>query len=98
MRRTFVLAGRVLMLLVFSSLPGLAQTGDDLSTLRKEVEALKEGQKAIQSELQDIKNFLRARPMGVAPPAQEAVVSIEGAPFKGDKTAKLTLVEFTDYQ
>ena len=28
----------------------------------------------------------------------EAVLSVDGAPFKGDKNAKLTLVDFTDYQ
>jgi len=36
-----------------------------------------------------------------APTAAEAVdlmLNVEGAPFKGEKTAKVTVVEFTDYQ
>ena len=50
----------------------------------------------MQSDLQEIKNLLqRARP---AAPPQEAVVSVDGALLKGDKNAKVTLVDFTDYQ
>ena len=40
---------------------------------------------------------LAIRP-SAAGPSPEAVLSVDGAPFKGDKNAKLTLVEFTDYQ
>jgi len=59
----------------------------------------------LQKELQGIKDML-ARPAapsaapGQAAPAAEsqAIVSIEGGAVKGDQNAKLTLVEFTDYQ
>ena len=44
-----------------------------------------------------IKNLLRAATTA-AGPAAEVVVSVDGAPSKGNKNAKLTLVEFTDYQ
>src|SRR5262245_35517511 len=68
------------------------------SSLKKDIEALKEGQAAIQKELQELKNLLlRGRPAGAAP-APELVVSVDGAPFKGQKDAKVTLVDFTDYQ
>ncbi len=79
---------------------GLAQSANELETLRKDIEALKQGQSAIQKDLQEIKGLLRARPTATAPPAppQEAVVNIDGAPFKGKKDAKVTLVDFTDYQ
>jgi len=77
--------------------PALAQPTDDVKSLRRDVDALKESQKAIQSDLQEIKNLLRPRPAAAPPPA-EAVLSVDGAPFKGDKNAKLTLVDFTDYQ
>ena len=98
MRRLFLLASVIVLMLAVGTLPSLAQsTNDDLKNLRKDVDALKEGQKAIQSDLQEIKNLLRGRPTAAAPPS-EAVLSVEGAPFKGDKNAKLTLVEFTDYQ
>ena len=82
---------------------GVAQSAGDVQNLKKEIDALKEGQTAIQKDLQEIKNLLKARPTVAAPPAppappQEAVVSIDGAPFKGKKDAKVTLVDFTDYQ
>jgi protein-disulfide isomerase len=73
-----------------------AQSSDELSTLRKEVDQLKEGQATIEKELQEIKNLLRARPARAAP--QEVVLKIDGAPAKGSETATVTMVEFTDYQ
>ena len=71
---------------------------DALQALAKELEALKEGQKALQKDLQEIKTLLQARPAAAPAAPQTAVLSVEGAPFKGDKTAKLTLIEFTDFQ
>jgi protein-disulfide isomerase len=69
------------------------QPPDDL---RKDIEALKEGQKAIQKDIQEIKALLqRAQP---AAPPQNVVLDLGKSPFKGERTAKLTLVEFSDYQ
>jgi hypothetical protein len=74
------------------------QPSEELKNLRKDVDALKEGQKAIQSDLQELKNLLsRSRPTAAAPP-RESVVSIEGAQFRGSKDARIVLVDFTDYQ
>ena len=70
---------------------------DELKALRKDVEQLKEGQKAIQRDLTVIRSLLLARQAAPLPP-QEVVLSVEGAPFLGEKNAKLTLVEFSDYQ
>jgi protein-disulfide isomerase len=96
MRRLFVLAGAVAGVLTLGALPALAQPSEELKDLRKDVDALKESQKAIQNDLQELKSLLtRARPP--APP-QEAVLSIDGAPVKGQEDAKVTLLEFTDYQ
>ena len=81
--------------------PGFAQgtSSEAVNDLKEEIEALKEGQKAIQKELQEIKSLLRARQAPVpAPPPREFVLDLGGSPFKGDENAKLTLVEFTDYQ
>ena len=71
-----------------------------LRALGKEIEAIKAGQQAMQKDLQEIKTLLQTRPAAGAAPAapQNVVLSIDGAPFKGDKTAKLTLIEFTDFQ
>jgi len=86
--------------------PGLTQSPDDTKALGKEIEGLKAGQKQMQKDLDEIKNLLRARPAAPAAPAAPAepdpaslVVNLDKqAPFKGNKEAKLTLVDFTDYQ
>ena len=81
---------------LFFALPVFAQTSVDINALKKEIEALKESQKAIQKDIQEIKDQLRARQ---APTEfKEAVIELGDNPFKGNKNAKLTLVEFSDYQ
>ena len=76
-----------------------SQSNDDL---KKEIQSLKEGQQAIQKDLQEIKRLLAARPAGAAAAAPEqalnAIISVDGVPFKGDKNARLTLVEFSEFQ
>jgi protein-disulfide isomerase len=86
--------------LIFSAQSGVAQPSQEPLDVRKEIDALKQGQSAIQKELQEIKGLLRARPAGPAAAAapQNVTVDLDGAPVKGAKTAKVTMVEFTDYQ
>ena len=69
----------------------------EIQALRREMEGLREGQRALQKDLQDIKTLLQARPAGGAPP-QNVVLSLDDTQTKGEKNAKLVLVEFTDYQ
>jgi len=85
-------------LILFDTQPGFTQSSEELKALRKEIESLKEGQRAMQKDLQEIKNLLQARP--AAPPAepQNVVLNVAEAPFKGEKTAKLTLIDFSDFQ
>ncbi len=103
MRKLVVLTALAALTLL-SAHPGLAQTSEELKGLRKELEGLREGQTSIQKELQELKTLLRARPAPAQPPAAagapggEIFVSTDNAPFKGDKAAKVTLVDFTDYQ
>ena len=85
--------------LALSPALALAQAADDLSGLRKDIDALKEGQAALLRELQQIKSLLSASPPGPrAGPAPETVLTVRGGTSKGSKDAKVTLVEFTDYQ
>ena len=71
--------------------------------LKKDLDALKEGQAQLKKELQELKALLQARP-ATAPSAptaaqgQTAVLTVDNAPFKGENNAKVTLVDFTDYQ
>jgi protein-disulfide isomerase len=87
----------MMLIILFLACPGLAQTSDELKDLSKELEELKENQKAMQRDLQQIKSILRARGLLEEVP-QNLFIDISGRPFKGDKNAKLTLVEFSEYQ
>jgi len=91
----------LLATLVFANLT-LAQNSNDIVELKKDIEALKAGQEAIQKDLQSILEFFKARqpPQAAAGPTLEnpVIVSIEGGAVKGERSAKITLVEFTDYQ
>jgi len=87
----------VILMVLLSTQPIMAQSSDEVRSLRKEIEELKEGQKAIQKDLQAIKNLLQAQ--GLLPEEPKNLfLDITGKPFKGNKEARLTLVEFSEYQ
>ena len=95
--------GSLAVLAVFGTVrPGLTQSAD----LGKEIEGLKAGQKQMQKDLDEIKTLLRSRPAAPAAPAAPGepdpasiVLNLDSkAHFKGNKDAKVTLVDFTDYQ
>ncbi len=117
----FVVAAALVGLSLTQANFGFAQSGKDVADLKREIEALKNGQLSIQKDLAEIKNLLlqrelqamkeqlQGRPAQGAAPAQaqapsapaaetQTIVSIDGGAIKGDKNAKVTLVEFTDYQ
>jgi len=86
----------LLALSLAPAVPGLAQTSEEIGDLKKEIEVLKEGQKAMQKELQEIKDLLRTQ--RAPAPFKEGMIDIAGDPFKGVNTAKLVLIEFSEYQ
>jgi len=87
----------VLLMILFFTKPCLAQTGEDLKSLTKELEELKQSQKAIQKDLQEIKSRLQM--MGVLPEEPKNLfLNIASKPFMGDKNAKLFLIEFSEFQ
>jgi hypothetical protein len=96
-----VLKYSVLIFLFGIPLAAQEASSGEVNELKQEIENLKEGQKAIQTDLQEIKALLRPRqapaPTPAAAPA-EFVLDVGENPLKGDRFAKLTLVEFTDYQ
>lgn len=88
-------------ILVFLGSVGVAsaQTAD----FRQEIDELKQGQRAIQNELQEIKSLLEkiatqppAKPSG--PVIKDVEFEIGRNPVKGNASAGLILVEFTDYE
>jgi len=87
----------LILIFLLSTQPGMAQPRDEVRGLRKEIEELKEGQKAIQKDLQQIKNLLQAQ--GLLPEEPKNLfLDITGKPFRGNKDARLTLIEFSEYQ
>ncbi len=81
--------------------PLAAQSAADTEALKKEIQGLKAGQQQIQKDIEEIKKILQAarNPPAAAPDkAVNAVMSIAGEPVKGNKDARLTLIEFSEYQ
>lgn len=89
--------GALLLILVWGA-PGFSQQPD--YDVRQEIETLKQGQEDIRKQLQEIKGLLqRRRPARrQAPNVRGMVFNLGDNPAKGAQTAKLTLIEFTDYQ
>ena len=84
----------VMVLCVAEPVP--AQGDADLEALRREVETLKERQLTVEKELQEIKALLRRATSAREP--ENVVLSVKGHPSRGSGDAKLTLIEFSDYQ
>ena len=93
----------ICLLVSFYSQPALGQTSDDFKALQEEIKGLKEGQESIKKDLEAIKDFLlrqahQAPQRRGPPPFKPVVLSLHDDPFKGDKNAKLTIIDFSDLQ
>ncbi|MBP1597601.1 MAG: hypothetical protein H6Q05_2978 [Acidobacteria bacterium] len=86
--------GLPLIFLFFAPWVIAQQTSNE--ELKKQIEALGQSVKAMQKDLQEIKALLQSR-VPAAPP-QNIVLDLVGHPVRGQDAAKLTLVEFSDYQ
>ncbi len=97
-RHVFALLLAVFM--ICQAQPVFSQSTEELKSLQQDVKGLKEGQAAIQKDLQEIKKLLQAKPAAQPQPAEfkEAIIAVNGAPSRGEKSAKLALIEFSDYQ
>ncbi len=84
-------------LLLFGSQIAVTQSQADLEAIRKELEGLKKNQQNLQREIEALKKAIGGRRR--APAAFKPVVlNVGGDPYKGNLNAKLTLVDFSDYQ
>lgn len=96
-RPSRVLLG-LLALVVLAAPPAWSQPAP-AADLQKQVDALSETVKAMQRDIQDIKALLQGRaPVAPAAPAENVVIDLRDNPSRGEPTARLTLVEFSDYQ
>jgi len=84
-------------LLLFGSQIAVTQSQGDLEAIRKEIESLKKNQENLQRELETLKKAMRGRrrtPNAFKP----VVLNVGGDPYKGNLNAKLTIIDFSDYQ
>ena len=87
----------VLFLLGVCTPAAFSQSSDEVKGLRRDIDAVRDSLKVIQNDIETIKKLLQQQP-AAAPAFREATINIDGAPFLGQKNAKVTLVEFSDYQ
>lgn len=94
-------AGAAGLALAFALVPAAAAQAPDPGVADR-LEALERGQKQIQQQLAEIKKLVEGQARPAAAPAGPDVVGLEldlgDNPVKGERTARLVLVEFTDYQ
>jgi protein-disulfide isomerase len=100
-----VMVKRLIRVVLALAVLGLAGTSVAIAqpvdgSLRHEIDALKREQAAIRKELEEIKDLLRGRvaspPAGGAP--GDVLVAVQRAPALGQESARVTIVEFSDYQ
>jgi hypothetical protein len=89
----------VLLVPVLSfTLLGCTQTGEELKLLGEKLEALQEGQESIKKELQEVKKSLQGRPSPRAAAFTDTIIDTDADPFRGEKLAKVTILDFSDYE
>jgi len=79
---------------------GLAIAQQTDPKLWEEIQALKRGQEEIRRQLLEIKQLIQSRPAAApaAPDVRTLSVDLGNHPSRGSNAARLTLIEFSDYQ
>src|SRR5436190_18149619 len=100
MSSTMLKLACVALLAVLSLSPPQSQS-DEIAALKREIQALKAQQVQMQRDLDAIKSLLQRIAQAQDRPAGDSFVNkqiaIDGQPAKGNATAKVTLVEVSDY-
>ena len=73
------------------------QQDAEIRALRQEVEQLREEQQAIRAELEEIKGLLQVIAENLTS-ARQRTVSVDDDPAVGESTARVVLIDFSDYQ
>ncbi len=93
-RKGTIAATALLLIAGLAASPALAQEQD----LKAEIEALKKGQQEILQQIQELKKLIQGQARPAGPNVKDVVFDLGDNPVRGSSTAKLTLIEFTDYQ
>lgn len=98
MRRRLASCAAALALPLVLAAPAFAQNPND--DLRQELDALKQGQKQIQQDIAELKKLLQqpSKEPSKGPNVAGKVFNLAANPVKGMPSARLTLIEFMDYQ
>lgn len=70
-----------------------SQSSAEVQAMKKQIQDLQAGQAALKKDMDDLKRMLRG-----PQPKEDATLSVEGSPYMGDARAKVTVIEFSDYQ
>ncbi|HSQ22777.1 MAG TPA: thioredoxin domain-containing protein, partial [Pyrinomonadaceae bacterium] len=91
----------LLATLVLLPVPASGQQtpSEEIKQLKSEIQELRANQAELQRQIRELQKLLSPRPATTtAAPARDIFVSTEGAAFKGDAKAPITLIEYSDYQ
>ena len=83
-------------LMVFFISPHLRAQQTSIDDLKKEIQALSQSVGAMQKDIQEIKALLQKQ--APAAPPQNVNLELGKSPARGNASAKLTMIEFSDYQ
>ena len=88
------------VLLVWFAATGLTFAQQTDPKLWEEIQALKKGQEEIRKQLLEIKQLIQSRPAAApaAPDVRNVPIDLGNHPTRGSTAARLTLIEFSDYQ
>ena len=74
-------------------------TSEELQSLRKDVNTIKANQAEIEKAVKELKDLARGAGQPAPPPTPESILlGIDDDPVKGDRKARVVLVEFSDFQ
>ncbi len=83
---------------LLAAVPACAQQQAPPGDVQKQLDALKAQVSAMQKDVDEIKALLAPLRAQQPPKPEDIVLDLGSRPIKGSASAKLTLVEFTDYQ
>ena len=73
-------------------------TREELQLLRKDVDTIKANQAEIEKAVKELKDLARGEQPAPPPAPESILLGIDDDPVKGDRKARLVLVEFSDFQ